>query len=528
MVDIMSPKSSQLRLGGISEVADELRVSRQQVAKLRARPDFPAPAAELAVGDIWDLDMIHRWASSGLRRGPGRPGSASRRTALGRRFELGEEISRGGFATIYQARDLTSISDERVAVKVLTAAEALDENTIARFERELTLLGELDDPHVVQVLASGTDEQFGQWYAMPLAQSSLEDTLREPRSTTKIVDIMREICAGLIYVHDQDILHRDLKPANVLRTVEGNWALADFGLARAVVENETRITRTMDQIGTQFYTAPEQWDDAKRVDERADVFSAGKILQALVLRGTPVDDEVSGVFRPVILKAISPQPRRRYPSAVDFLTAIETVVATPRGRWENPEERGIRLRPRLEGARSADNDAMAELIEWAESVDSDDYEEMGPLAVTLSALSGATIGWWWGRDPDGFTRVFVAFADRLCGSFSFGDCDQLADFAGRAVAEAQDGVILREAIRGLVSLGQYHNRWHVRDVAVAILQRIRTDEDAVAAVEGLRAADAQAVDWTVSETALRTFHPILRAGIGSILGHEDSLDEEPR
>lgn len=520
----MSPKSSALRLGGISEVATELKVTRQQVAKLRARPDFPAPVAELAVGDIWDLEVIRRWASSGLRRGPGRPGPASRQAALGRRFELGEEISRGGFATIYQARDLTSTSNVRVAVKVLTATETLDENTVARFERELTLLRELDDPHVVQVLANGADDRLGQWYAMPLAQGSLEDILQESRSADQIVDIMREICAGLIYVHDKDILHRDLKPANVLRTVAGNWALADFGLARAVVENETRLTRTLDQMGTQFYTAPEQWDDAKHVDERSDVFSAGKILQALVIRGTPVDDDVQGAFRPVIVKAIASHPRRRYRSAAELLAAIETVVATPLGRWEDPGERAIRLRPRLNGARSADNAAMTELIEWAESVDPDDYSEMGPLAITLSALSRATIDWWWNRDPSGFTRVFEAFAERLCGSFSFGDCDPLADFAARAVAETKDDVILREAIRGLASLGQYHNRWHVRDVAVAILQNIRTDEDAVAAVEGLRAADTGAVDWTVSETALRTLHPILRAGISSILDDEDPLD----
>jgi eukaryotic-like serine/threonine-protein kinase len=83
-------------------------------------------------------------------------------------------------------------------------------------------------------------------------------------------------------------------------------------------------------------------------------------------------------------------------------------------------------------------------------------------------------------------------------------------------------VILREAVCGLAQLGEYHNRWHVRDVAVGILQAIRNEEDAIAAVEGLRAAGPSAVEWTVRETARRTFHPLLRSGIANILGNQQN------
>ena len=99
--------------------------------------------------------------------------------------------------------------------------------------------------------------------------------------------VMREVCAGLAYIHKMRILHRDLKPENVLRTDRGTWAIADLGLAREVAETTVRLTATADAMGSAFYTAPEQWRDAKRVDERTDIYSAGKILQALVTGDAP-------------------------------------------------------------------------------------------------------------------------------------------------------------------------------------------------------------------------------------------------
>jgi len=158
-------------------VAAELKVSRQQVAKLRQRDDFPLPVATLTVGDVWDLNVIHRWAGSGLRRAVGRPPANTERLAAGRRFEFGAEIGGGGFAEVYSAQDLGSPSGTQVAVKVLRQVHAVDPQIVARFERELRLMSELRDPNVMPVLASGTDEKLGLWYAMPIARGSLADEL---------------------------------------------------------------------------------------------------------------------------------------------------------------------------------------------------------------------------------------------------------------------------------------------------------------------------------------------------------------
>jgi eukaryotic-like serine/threonine-protein kinase len=512
MVDGMTTNAEPLRLGGVSEVAAVLKVSRQQVAKLRQRDDFPLPVASLSVGDIWDLDVIRRWNDSGLRRSAGRPAANTQRVAVGRRFELLAEIGGGGFAVVYSAKDLNSPVGARVAVKVLREAHVLDREMVARFERELRLMSELRRANVMPVLASGADEKLGLWYAMPLALGSLADEVGS-LAQDQIVAVMREICAGLAYIHRKGILHRDLKPENVLRTEAGNWAIADLGLARAVAET-TVLTATADAMGSAFYTAPEQWRDAKRVDERADIYSAGKILQALVTGGAPIEDDVPpGKLRAVIQRAISHDPPRRYASAAELLAAIEAAVAVvPADDLENPSDRAERLRPPLRDAGITDQAALTELTQWAEELDPAD-DDIESFAWTLSALPPDSIEWWWDRDPDGFTRTFLAFTEHLEGSFPFARCDWLAGFTRRAATVTRDTVILREAVRGLAVMGYHHNRWHVRDVVVKMLQGIRSDEDAGAAIEGLRMAGKDAAEWTVGDTVIRTLRPTLRGGL---------------
>jgi hypothetical protein len=93
----------------------------------------------------------------------------------------------------------------------------------------------------------------------------------------------------------------------------------------------------------------------------------------------------------------------------------------------------------------------------------------------------------------------------------------LAAFAQRAAARTRDTVILREAVRGLAILGYNHNRWYVRDVVVKMLQGIKNDEDAGAAIEGLRMAGRAAAEWTVGDTVIRTLPPALRGGLANFL-----------
>lgn len=508
-----------MEVGGVSEVAGALKISRQRLAKLRERDDFPAPLAELAQGPIWDLGGIEAWNGSGLRSSAaGRPRSDVAARTLGRRFLLEEKIGSGGFADVFRAYDRknSGSSPEIVAVKVLRNVHLANADVVERFRRELGLLEKFSHPHVMKVLASGEIEGGDLWFAMPLAQQSLADEIDQfPDRPALILDVMTQVCSGLAYIHGQGILHRDLKPENILRTAEGSWAVADFGLA-VEVERTTRLTPvTQFGMGTEHYSAPEQLHHAFDATVRADVYSLGKVLQHMVTGRVPVSSEVpNSVFRSVIETATSPRPEDRQESAILFLGGVQRAVnALDDTRPESSEDTAARL---LERVRLPKPEAKAldDLIRWAGSLDDGNEEDMSALARVLPWISLYSIRGLWRSRHTAFANVFSRFARYIATqSFSFDFCDVLADFCRTSVEGTRDLRILEEATTALCELGARHNRWHVRSTLAAMLQGIRTAEQAAAAVEGLTTASDDAVRWTVTDFTLRSLHPHLREHI---------------
>lgn len=514
-----------VRMGGVTEVAELLGVSRQRLSKLRERPDFPDPIGNLAQGAVWDLDVIEAWHGAGNRSSrAGRPKAADIARTLGGRFVLEEKIGRGGFADVYRAAD-NKQGGQLVAVKVLHDVAMVEPEAIRRFHRELRLMEGLSHPHVIQVLGQGETSQDAVWYAMPLAQGSLLDALPELAGRQAlVVDAVRQICAGLSYIHEQGIFHRDLKPGNVLRTESGTWAISDLGLAVEVERQTTRLTSTLRQgLGSWWYTAPEQWLSAGTADQRSDVYSLGKVLQEMLTGEPPVNNEMpAGPLRPVVERATANRPDRRYSSVAEFLAAVEGAVEAPKGAWETAEDAAKRLLERVRLPRPADED-LAELLSWAQSLDEDENEDMAALARVLPWISARSVRRLWSSDSDAFRRVFQRHCRHVeTAGFPFDYCDVLADFARRAVEQTGDVAVLRAAVRSLAELGYSHNRWYVRDVLTAVLQAIRETEPAVAAIDGLREAGDEAAAFSLSEFTLRSLHPVLRSGIQTYLNHNQA------
>lgn len=507
-----------MRLGGLSEVAEELGVTPQRIAALRQRPDFPDAVGEIAQGPIWDLDVVKAWNGSGLRqRKAGRPKSDLTVRTLGGRFILElPAIGSGGFADVFRATDRKT--GDVVAVKVLRDTAAVDPEAISRFKRELRLLEGLTHPNVISVIAQGETDDQDVWYAMPLAQGSLADFIEKVDGNPPlIVDIMRQICAGLTYIHSNGVYHRDLKPANVLRLESGEWAVSDFGLAVEAERGTTPLTSTLRAgMGSWVYAAPEQWARARSADHRSDVYSLGKILQELVTQEYPVNTEMAaGPLRPVVERATANSPAGRYTSVAEFLEALERSLGTHQEHenWESREQTAERLRDRMLSPSTTPAD-LIEMLEWATVLDESDEDDMKALSRVLPWCTSSSIEFLWNRDRGAFRRLFERFTDYVKRTgFSFEYCDVLANFMRRAVDVAGDSSILRMAVAALAVLGPDHNRWHVRDVLVSVLQDVKSEEMSMAAIEGLRSVSRGQVSWSITDFTVRTLPPAIRAGI---------------
>ena len=523
-----------MRLGGVTEVADELGISRQRVAELRERPEFPGPIAEIAAGPIWDLDEIEAWLSSGCySKRPGRPALGSRRKTFGRRFALesDEPIGQGGFAKVYRAVDLVSGSRGYGVVAVKTLLRPDDQEAHRRFRRELRLLSGLDHPNVIPILGQSDDDEDELWYAMPLAFGSLDDELHHRvGDDAGLVDVMLQICAGLACLHSQGIVHRDLKPSNVLRTKSGAWAISDFNLARETDRQTTALTTTAHSggFGTYVYAAPELWSDPKNAGAAADIFSLGKLMHALVIGRDPApsDDPPPGMFRPIIQRATGRRPEERYQSAEEIVADLRSAATSPQGRWDGTEEAIERLISHLR-EEDPPHDALSELFQIAQGSDAEQLysarhntdPSLAALQSTIPHLTVQAIRGLWKSDPDGFRAFFRRYSEFIrSGSFGFDFCDTIAGFCARVVATTGDGEVLRAAVAGLAELGSSHNRWNVRSTLGSMLQEVRTTEHALDALHGLREAGARATDWALEDFTLRSLHPTLRRGVSELLG----------
>jgi serine/threonine-protein kinase len=178
--------------------------------------------------------------------------------------------------------------------------------------------------------------------------------------TYRALRIGREVLAGLAVAHAQGIVHRDLKPGNVFlaRTPAGDEVakILDFGISKVRTEDPSEeLTRTGTMLGTPHYMAPEQFRESKSVDGRADLYSVGALIYEALSRRLPHDGDTLEALiatkltdppRPLfevapdlpravsdaLMRALEPDPARRYQSAAEMdaaLAAVEAKVGAP-------------------------------------------------------------------------------------------------------------------------------------------------------------------------------------------------------
>lgn len=205
------------------------------------------------------------------------------------RYQIIEELGRGGMATVFHAHDPRFKRD--VAIKVLPREFLHDPTFSARFEREAQIIAALEHPSIVPVYDYG--EEDGQPYLVMrfMSGGALSDRIEKGRlSVDEAASILGRIGPALDYAHSQKVIHRDLKPANILFDSTESPYLADFGIAR-LTEATSALTGTSGVIGTPAYMSPEQVHGEKDLDGRSDIYALGVVLFEMLTGERPYQAE---------------------------------------------------------------------------------------------------------------------------------------------------------------------------------------------------------------------------------------------
>ena len=290
-------------------------------------------------------------------------------------WRVERELGRGGMGAVYLAERSDGQFEKQVALKLVKRGMDTDE-ILERFRFERRILAGLEHPHIARLYDGGASEDGRPYLVMELVQGKPITTWCDERRVgiDRRLELFRTICAAVQYAHQKLVVHRDLKPSNIHVTDEGTPRLLDFGIAKLLTEADstTPMTRTGVRVLTPEYASPEQLR-GESVSTAADVYALGAVLFEL-LTGSPFAGDrrtgdpdriaprpstviarlsedsgsavaaarsttstklrkrIEGDLDLIVLRALDPDPARRYGSAQQLLDDLERHRAGYRAR----------------------------------------------------------------------------------------------------------------------------------------------------------------------------------------------------
>ena len=269
-------------------------------------------------------------------------------------YTIYSKIGSGGMGVVYLARDRRL--GRFVAIKRLTHQTQAIPSLRQRFLHEARAVAALSHVHIVHIYALGEDED-GPFIVMEYIAGPDESGVKsEPHigglvqpnapltldqyivrhgqlAADEAVELLIKIGRAVSYAHSCGVIHRDLKPSNILLDKSNEPKIVDFGLARLMRKEESKLTVPGEKLLSLGYGAPEQESDASLSDERADVYGLGALLYFTITGQNPRyfrEQDIPVPLRDVVVKALATDKEQRWPTSAAFTEALHQVQTKTR------------------------------------------------------------------------------------------------------------------------------------------------------------------------------------------------------
>ena len=277
---------------------------------------------------------------------------------LDNRYRIVDKIGVGGMADVYLGED--TLLGRQVAIKVLHANFANDDEFVTRFKREAQAAGKLNHPNIVNMYDVGFDQNLHYIVMEYVDGETLKEYItRHGRlSIDEAVKFTIAIAEGLEHAHTMGIVHCDIKPHNVIITRTGRVKVTDFGIARAMNATNT-VMYTNSILGSAHYLSPEQ-ASGKPVDGNTDIYSLGVVLYEMLTGRVPFEGEtpiavalkhvrekvapptrynpsIPPLLEAVVMKALSKNPADRFDSISDMISDLRLSQGFTMGKTQRHE-----------------------------------------------------------------------------------------------------------------------------------------------------------------------------------------------
>jgi WD40 repeat protein/DNA-binding XRE family transcriptional regulator len=327
----------------------ERRPSRQLAERLAQALEIPQAdiPAFLRLARGLNPDAVPRALPLAPQLTPQELGAEDLRGHEIRGYALRERLGIGGFGAVYRA--IQSSIQREVAVKIILPRFANQPDFVRRFAAEAQFVARLEHPHIVPLYDFWREPDSAYLVMRYLWGGSLATALRGgPLAPLTVLRVLEQIGEALAVAHRVNVVHRDLKPSNVLRDIDGNAYLADFGIAKDLLAaGEEGATQAGAIVGSPDYLSPEQIT-AEPVTPRTDIYSLGVMLYELLTAVKPFRAQTSAELLRLHLTTPLPSLQAHVP---ELPIALDAVIQCATAK--HPDERFADVKGLVDAFRDA-------------------------------------------------------------------------------------------------------------------------------------------------------------------------------